>query len=79
MDDERAGADAGADEQCHLRPLAYERASRPALEPRLTVGHHERSVGDPDARKIERRAEVQGEAGAAGVVATGGVGDHDLG
>jgi hypothetical protein len=80
VDDERAGANAGADEERHLRPVVKEWAPRAALgAQRLTVRRQERSIGDADAREIEHGAEVQGESGAARVVAAGCVRDHDLG
>jgi len=79
VNDEGSRADPRAEKARDLRPLEQEWARRPSLRPRLRAHCQERPVGHADARQIERRTEVEGEAGTAGVVASGGVRDDDLG
>jgi len=55
VDDERAGAGAGADEERHRSPIEQELAPPPALWPGFCAGRQERAIGDADARKIEHR------------------------
>jgi hypothetical protein len=79
VDDQGPRAQARAEQARDLCPLEQERARRPAIGPGLRADCQERPVGHADAREIEHRTEVDGEAGTTGVVASGGVRDDDLG
>ena len=70
----RAGSQPVADELA----LEQERAAGAALVCRPLAFGLERAVGDADGRDVEHRAEVEGQAGAARVVAAGGVDQEDV-
>jgi endonuclease-8 len=77
VDGERPNAGAGSQPVADELAVEDERASGTAFVRRPLPRSGERAVGDADGGQIEDGAEVDRQAGAARMVATGGVDDQD--
>jgi hypothetical protein len=79
MDGDRAGAGSRAQPGADVLAVQGERRGGATLVSGPVAACEQRPVRHADGRQVERRAEVQRQAGAARMVAAGGVDEHDVG